>query len=254
MDEGLQVLILVLCGALAGVINSVAGGGMLISFPALIFFGLQSITANATSTVAMFMGTSATLWAYRRELTTQKRWALRFSPPSLLGGLAGAFLLLHTGEALFRTFVPFLILFAALLFTFQGTVVRWLEIEAHLIEQSHYGIGAAIFVQFCIAIYGGYFGAGIGILMLAALGVLGHTDIHEMNSLKALLGLLINGIAAFYFIVSGSVRWKEAAILTAGAVVGGSVGPPLARKAGSRVVRVFVSAVGFFLGFYFLLR
>lgn len=233
-------------------INAVAGGGTLISFPALVFSGATAIGANATSTVALLLGTSASLWSYRQELASQKRWGWRFAPASLLGGLLGAILLLHTGEAHFRAIVPYLILFAAILFTFQATVSRWLQIEAQAIEQSRYGLAAAIFFQFCVSIYGGYFGAGLGILMLAALGVLGQSNIHEMNSLKVLLGLLINSVAALYFISSGSILWGEALFVAAGALAGGYAGPHLARRVGAKPVRGFVSVAGFGIGFYFL--
>ncbi len=254
MDFVLKPLILFLAGGLAGVINSVAGGGTLISFPLLVFSGAPAIVANATSTVGLLFGTSAALWSYRRELRAQTRWAWRFAPSSLLGGLTGAVLLLETGEAHFRAIVPYLILFAACLFTFQATVSRWLQFEAQTIERSRHGIAAAIFVQFCLAIYGGYFGAGLGILMLATLGVLGQSNIYEMNSLKVLMGTCINSVAAIYFIASGSILWTEMVILAAGALTGGYLGPHLARRVGARVVRGFVSAVGFAIGIYFLIR
>ena len=249
----MKTLILFLAGAIAGVMNSVAGGGTFLTFPALLFSGLPAIAANATSTVALLLGTSASVVGYRRELVSQKRWAWRFAPPSLLGGLVGAILLLETGEAQFRAIVPYLILFAALLFTFQGTVTRWLQIEAHAIERSRHGILAAIIFQFCLATYGGYFGAGLGILMLATLGVLGQNNIHEMNSLKMFLGMLINSVAAAYFIVSGAIHWQEMLLVGSGALVGGYAGPHLARKVGQRIVRAFVSLVGFGIGLYFLL-
>ncbi|MBI4443586.1 MAG: sulfite exporter TauE/SafE family protein [Acidobacteria bacterium] len=253
MEFFIKPLVLFLTGAIAAIMNSVAGGGTLLSFPALMFWGLPAIAANATSTLAMLVGTSTSALGYRRELVSQKRWAWRFAPPSLLGGLVGAILLLETGEAQFRAIVPYLILFAALLFTFQGTVTRWLQIEAHAIERSRHGILAAIFFQFCVATYGGYFGAGLGILMLATLGVLGHNNIHEMNSLKMFLGMLINSVAATYFIVSGAIHWPEMLLVGAGALVGGYAGPHLARKVGQRIVRAFVSVVGFGIGIYFLL-
>jgi uncharacterized membrane protein YfcA len=248
----MNFFILAMAGLTAGVINSVAGGGTLISFPALMLAGVPAIAANATNTVALLPGIASSLVAYRRELAAQRAWAWRFIPVSLLGGLLGAILLLRTGEAQFRAFVPYLILFAAALFTFQNQVSRWLQIEARTIEQSRHGLAAAMMFQFCVAVYGGYFGAGIGILMLAALGILGQTRIHEMNALKVLLALLINAIAATYFIANGTIFWMEAAILGAGALAGGYAGPHLARRMGEKPVRIFVSIVGFAIGIYFL--
>ena len=254
MNFLLEPLILFLAGLVAGVINAVAGGGTLIVFPTLIFYGLTAIGANATSTVGVLPGVMSSLWAYRRELATQKRWLWRFAIPSLIGGGLGAFLVLHTGESLFRRFVPFLILFATVLFTFNGPITRWLQIEAHVIEQSRHAVAAAIAFQFCVAIYGGYFGAGIGILMLAALGMLGQKNIHEMNALRVCLGVMINLVAAAYFIANGLVSWPEAALLAVGTIAGGFAGPRLARAVGAKVVRAFVSITGFTLGIYFLAR
>ena len=254
MNFLLEPLILFLAGLVAGVINAVAGGGTLIVFPTLIFSGLTAIGANATSTVGVLPGVMSSLWAYRRELATQKRWLWRFAIPSLIGGGLGAFLVLHTGESLFRSFVPFLILFATVLFTFNGPITRWLQIEAHLIEQSRHAVAAAIAFQFGVAIYGGYFGAGIGILMLAALGMLGQKNIHEMNALRVCLGVMINLVAAAYFIANGLVSWPEAALLAVGTIAGGFAGPHIARAVGAKAVRVFVSATGFALGIYFLTR
>lgn len=250
----LKALLLFVAGGIAGMINSVAGGGTLVSFPALVFSGAPAIIANATNTVALLPGLFGSLWSYRREFASQKRCAWRFGLPSLLGGLLGAILLLHTGEANFKAIVPYLILFATILFTFQPTVSRWLRIEAEAMQQSRYGLIAALLFQFCVGIYGGYFGAGIGILMLAALGVLGQSDIHAMNSLKVLLALLMNGVAAIYFVASGSILWMDALLMAGGALVGGYGGAELARKLGARVVRGFVSTVGFAIGLYFLFQ
>lgn len=250
----LKTGVLFAAAAVAGIINSVAGGGTLVSFPALVFCGVPTVLANATSTVALLPGAASSLWAYRRQFAVQKRWAWRLGLPSLLGGLLGAVLLLKTGEVRFKALVPYLILFATVLFTFQPSVSRWLRLEAEVFQRSHHGVVFALAFQFCVAIYGGYFGAGIGILMLAALGVLGQNNIHEMNALKVLLALLINAIAAFYFVGAGSVLWTEALTMAAGALAGGYAGARLALRLGPPLVRAFVSTVGFFVAFYFLLR
>ena len=233
--------------------NSIAGGGTLVTFPALVFSGAAAISANATSTVALLTGVGSSIWAYRKELATQSRWAKRFAGPSLVGGLIGAILLLNTAEASFRAIIPYLILFATALFTFQGRILRFLDIKAETIGSSWRGLALALGFQFFVAIYGGYFGAGIGILMLATLGMLGHQDIHEMNSVKVVQAFLINIVAAAYFILARKVMWGDVALVGLGSVFGGVSGPWIGRRVGQRVVRGFVSVVGFAIGLYFLL-
>ena len=250
----LKALLLFFVGTVAGVINSVAGGGTLLSFPTLMFTGVPAIVANATNTIALQVGTMASFVSYRGEFAKQKKWAWRYGPPSMIGGLLGAILLLRTGETLFRHIVPYLILFATILFTFQPVVSRFLQIEAKAMQKSGHALGAAMFFQFCVGIYGGYFGAGIGILMLAALGMMVEGDIHEVNSLKVLMASLINGVAAIYFIANGSVLWADALLLAAGAMLGGYTGPIMARRVGAKIVRGFVTCLGFAIGIYFLVR
>src|ERR1041385_1038042 len=163
MSFAVKAALLIGAGWLAGVMNSIAGGGTLVTFPALVFAGVPAITANATSTVALLTGVASSIWAYRKELATQSRWAMWFAGPSLVGGLIGAILLLRTGEASFRAIIPYLILFATALFTFQQPVMRLLDIKAEPGESKH-GLALALVFQLFVAIYGGYFGAGIGIL------------------------------------------------------------------------------------------
>jgi uncharacterized protein len=229
---------------LAGAINSVAGGGTLVSFPALIWLGLDSVTANATSTVAIWPGTVGSIWGYRRELRQAEPRFRVLIVPSLVGGIMGALLLRSTRPATFDRLVPFLILFATLLFMAQEPVQRMLktaDAEAH--KSARWLVGALLF-QLAVGIYGGYFGAGIGILMLAALSILGLSDIHEMNSLKVVFGGSINGIAAAYFIWARMVYWPDVLIMAIGAIVGGYGGAGVARKLGRTTVRRIVIAIG----------
>ena len=229
---------------LAGAINSVAGGGTLVSFPALIWLGLNSVTANATSTLAIWPGTLGSFWGYRREFREAEARFRILIFPSLLGGITGALLLRWTKPAFFDKLVPFLILFATLLFVIQGAVQRWLktgDAESH--KSTSWMVGALLF-QLAVGIYGGYFGAGIGILMLAALSILGLSDIHEMNSLKVVFGGSINGIAAVYFAVAGMVKWDYVVIMAVGAILGGVGGAGAARKLGRAAVRWIVIAIG----------
>ena len=237
---------------LAGAINSVAGGGTLVSFPTLIWLGLDSVTANATSTVAIWPGTVGGLFGYRREIRAVGRdhWALL--APSLIGGLAGAILLRLTPSSVFDRLVPFLILFATLLFMAQARVQRLLGKSGHA-EGGKWLAGAMLF-QLCIGLYGGYFGAGIGILMLAALSILGLKDIHEMNALKVVLAGAINGIAAVYFVAARMVNWRYVLVMVAGALAGGYGGAGAARKAGAPAVRKTVIAIGLGMAVYLFVR
>ena len=229
---------------LAGAINSIAGGGTLVSFPTLIWLGLDSVTANATSTVAIWPGTVGSAWGYRRELrNVQSRFWL-MAVPSLIGGIAGAILLKMTPTTTFDRLVPFLILFATGLFMAQEWVQRLLGTgDAEVRKSSRWLIGGLCF-QLMVGLYGGYFGAGIGILMLAALSILGLSDIHEMNSLKVVLGGTVNGIAAVYFIWERMVFWPYVLLMAVASILGGYGGAGAARKLGRTAVRRLVIAVG----------
>jgi uncharacterized protein len=228
---------------LAGAINSVAGGGTLVSFPTLIWLGLDSVTANATSTVGIWPGTVGSVWGYRRELRTAEPRYRALIAPSLIGGLAGALLLRWTPPSLFDHLVPYLILFATLLFMVQEPVQRMLRTTGE--HRSGRWFAGAMLFQLMVGLYGGYFGAGIGILMLAALSIMGLQDIHEMNSLKVVFGGAVNGIASLYFIWAGMVRWDYAILMAVAAIAGGYGGAGVARRLGQKAVRRIVIAIGF---------
>src|SRR3984957_20573170 len=230
---------------LAGAINSVAGGGTLVSFPTLIWLGLNSVTANATSTVAIWPGTVGSMLGYRRELRAAEPRFLALIIPSLIGGIAGAMLLRLTPSSVFDRLVPFLILFATLLFMAQESVQRMLKTAGAQGRSSTKWLVGAMLFQLGVGLSGGYFGAGIGILMLAALSILGLKDIHEMNALKVILGGTVNGIAAAYFIWKGMVYWPYVLVMMVGAIAGGYDGAGVARKLGGRTVRRIVIGVGF---------
>ncbi|MDT5293229.1 MAG: uncharacterized protein QOJ76_109 [Acidobacteriota bacterium] len=229
----------------AGLINSIAGGGTLVSFPALLWTGRDPVMANATSTVALWPASLAGVYGFRRELKGGARLFLLFGAPSLVGGVLGAVLLLWTPPETFARLVPFLILFATLLLAVQEPLSRRLrgEDDEPRTPSRAWWAGALVF-QFCVGVYGGYFGAGIGILMLAALGLLGFTDIHRMNALKNLLAICINGIAAAYFIASGKVYWTDVLVMSFAAVAGGYSGARLAYRLGRRFVRLAVIVLG----------
>ena len=237
----------------AGMINSVAGGGTLISFPALVWIGRDPIVANATNTLSLWPGSLAGMIGFRRELAGSKRWILALIVPSIAGGIAGAVLLLHTPSATFAAIVPYLILVATLLLAVQEPISRRLTSQSDG-DQSRRWWAVAIIFQFLVAVYGGYFGAGIGILMLAALGLMGLTDIHRMNGLKNLFALSINGVAAVYFASSGAVRWSDSLLVAAGAIAGGFGGAGLARKLGRKFVRRAVILIGIGMAISLFLR
>jgi len=230
---------------LAGAINSVAGGGTLISFPTLIWLGLDSVTANATSTVAIWPGGVGSAWGYRRELRTAEPRLLAMLVPSLIGGLTGAWLLRFTPPAIFDRLVPFLILFATLLFMVQEPVQRHLKTTQAAAHRSNKWLLGGMLFQLAVGIYGGYFGAGIGILMLAALSILGLEDIHQMNGLKVIFAGTVNGVAAIYFMAQHMVYWPYVVLMAVAAILGGYGGAGTARKLGRTAVRRMVIAVGF---------
>lgn len=244
---------------IAGMMNSVAGGGTLVSFPVLVWIGIDPIRANVTSTVALWPGSLGALVGFRRELGDSRRWMLLLGAPSVAGGLIGAFLLLLTPSRVFASIVPFLILFATILFAVGEPITRRFarsdNSESHMLRSPSRGwwIGAIVF-QFLIAIYGGYFGAGMGILILAALGLMGLTDIHQMNGLKNFFAVCINIVAAAYFIASGRVEWTYALVMVVGAIVGGYGGAGLARRLGRRFVRRAVIVIGLGMAVSLLFR
>lgn len=227
----------------AGMVNTLAGGGTLLTFPALIWVGRDPVLANATSTVALLPGSFSGMLGFRRELENSRRWIVRLGIPSFAGGILGAVLLLKTPSSVFALLAPWLILFATGLMIVKEPLARRISREPDK-EPTRLWWAGAIFFQFLVGIYGGYFGAGIGILMLAALGLLGFTDLHQMNGLKNFFAICINGIAAVYFIFLGAVIWADVLIMIAAAVAGGYAGAKLAYRLGRRFVQYFVVAIG----------
>jgi uncharacterized membrane protein YfcA len=232
--------ILLIAAFAAGAINSIAGGGTLLSFPALVWIGRDPIMANATNAVALWPGSLSAMVGFRREMAGMRRWLLALTIPSLVGGMVGAVLLLRTSTKTFTQLVPFLILGATLLLAAQEIITRRLQ---HVAQGKRWIIFAFVF-QFFVGVYGGYFGAGMGILMLAALGLIGLTDLHQMNGLKNLLAICINGVAAIYFALSGAVLWRDAVIMAVAAIAGGYAGARIARKLGRKFVRGAVVVIG----------
>jgi uncharacterized membrane protein YfcA len=243
-----EIVGLVLAAAAGGAINAVAGGGTLLTFPTLLLFGTPPIVANATSTLALVLGTSGSIYGYRQHIAAVRPWLWRFLPISLLGGAIGGALLISTSNRMFSKLVPFLILFATVLFLAQGIFRRFARLDDQGVQtaKNHAFWGAVLF-QFGVAIYGGYFGAGIGILMLASLGFIGLSHIHEMNTLKTILGSLINLVAAVVFVFAGLINWPKAGLMTVGAIGGYYLGAHYAQRIPQRRVRQLITTIGFIL-------
>jgi uncharacterized membrane protein YfcA len=240
-----EILGLASAAAVAGAINAVAGGGTLLTFPVLTFFGTPKIIANATSTLALVIGTGGSIFSLRKQIGAVRAWLVRFVPVSVLGGWLGSVLLTRTGESVFARLVPFLILFATVLFLTQGAFRRFAGFgEKGPAHPHHRAVWVAVLFQFAVSVYGGYFGAGIGILMLASLGFLGLSDIHEMNALKNVLSCLINVVAALWFICAGLIDWPRAGVMSVGALGGYFLGAHFSQQLPQRAVRRLVTTIG----------
>jgi hypothetical protein len=242
----------------AGVMNALAGGGTILTFPALLAAGVNPVAANATNAVALVPGSLSAGWGYRRELGSYSgRVLTALIASSLAGGLVGAWLVPVVGDVLFRAIVPWLILGATALFIVQEPLRRWRERHSAELEAKHlqhvnlWGLSAA---QFVVAVYGGFFGAGMGILMLAELGLVGLTNIHQMNGLKNFGAVCINGIAAIYFALGQHVRWPLAALMAVGSILGGYAGAWLALRVGQAMVRAAVILIGLAMGVLMLVK
>jgi len=252
------VRLALLAGAasLAGAVNSIAGGGSLISFPAALAAGLPPVVANATNSVALTPGGLAAALAYRRELGTRRSLALGLALPAAVGGLVGAAALLAAPERVFQLIVPWLVAIATLLLVVQERLQRRALSTAKSAHSSPtrgrvawVAVGLAL-----MAVYGGYFGAGIGIVSLALLALLGEASIHELNAMKTVIVAAINGTAAVYFVASKAVDYPAAGAMALGAITGGYAGAALARRARPAAVRWLVVAIGVVLSVILALR
>jgi uncharacterized membrane protein YfcA len=244
---------LFIAGILGGALNAVAGGGSFIAFPALLFTGVPPIPANATNTVALWTGVSASGGAYRERLDVPKRVLAPLLASGLVGGLIGAFLLLKTPAHTFMRVLPWLMLGATLLFMSGKRLAGGRVSSVGHDATTAAIVGASIFELF-VAVYGGYFGGGVGIVNLAMLAAVGMTDIHAMNALKSVLGMVINGIAVVVFVLKGAVYWPEAVVMIIGAIVGGYFGAHYSLRLPQAYVRWFVIVVGAGMTAYFFVK
>lgn len=248
-------LLIFLAAIAAGMLNSIAGGGTLVTFPMLILAGHPPIVANATNALALVPAGWSSMFGYRAALREMPRRFTVLVIPSAIGGGVGAVLLRLTPPPTFDRLVPFLIIFATILFMLQGVVQRWLRTSdvGHHPVTTNWLVGAS-FYQFVVGIYGGYFGAGMGILMLAVMGMMGMADIHQMNGLKNLIGSFINLIASLYFIYSGLIDWPTAGLMSIGSIIGGYAAAGIARRLSQKMVRRVVILIGFGMALSLFLR
>ncbi|AFY53713.1 putative permease [Rivularia sp. PCC 7116] len=249
-----SIIFLFTASLLAGIVNGVAGGGGLIAFPALLISGIPSINANATNATALWFGTVASTVAYRREFLSQRHLLLLLSSVSILGGIFGSYLLLHTSPAKFSALVPYLMLIATLLFIFSQPLMKFLNKRNQNSESIRLPLTVILPWQLAIATYGGYFGGGSGILMLALLNFTGLQNIHRINAYKSWLASCINAAAITHFAFADKIIWFEACIMAAGAIIGAYSSAYLARKLHPLWIRSFIIGVSLSMTCYFFIQ
>ena len=275
-----------------GALNAVAGGGSFIGLPMLIFSGVPAVSANATNTLALWPASISSAWAYRRELSAARAWVTRLGAVSLAGGILGGLLLVRTSDTAFLRLLPWLLLVAAVTFSFGSTLQRMFARQHPAGEAAQHPTASAtqhptasatqhaageaakhpageaakhptaidpqhltvLFLQLLISVYGGYFGGGMGIMMLATLAIAGMTDMHQMNAVKSVLAVLINGVALAEFIALGAIAWAPGIIMVAGGIAGGYVGAATARRVDQRYVRALVMVIAWGMTIYFFLQ
>ena len=253
MATPLQLTLVALAGTAAGMVNAVAGGGTLMSFPALTAMGMPAIAANVTNTVALWPGMAGGIVAQRRDFAGQQRRLWVAVPVGVAGGLLGGLLLLRTGESTFRALVPYLILIAAALLALQDRLRAWL-----VTHPSHHAGGEStarlVLPVAAGAIYGGYFGAGLGVILLAVLGLILDDTLTRLNALKQAIALAANLAAAVFFLFSGQIDWPIALIMAAGAIVGGSIGGKLAGRIPPARLRAVVVTIAVLVAAVYLVK
>ena len=246
-----QMLVLFAAGIVAGGVNAIAGGGTFFTFPALLAAGLPPVAANASNAVAVWPGHAVATLSYRQELARNKGRLVGSGIVALLGGSAGALLLLRTGDATFTALIPALLIAATLIFACK----RWLEVALSALRPGHAQRRVTLWGwEFAIAVYGGYFGAGLGVLMLAGLALTGLRDLHQLNALKNLLSAIIASIAVVLFVVADAVSWPHATLALVGSVIGGWLGVRVAKRIPARWLERAIVAIGGLLSLYYALN
>lgn len=248
----IATLLLFSTAFLAGGLNSVAGGGSFITFPTLIFTGVNPVIANATNNTAIWVASLSSAGAYRKDLGVPRKQLFLLCGVSLIGGIIGSIALLYTSADVFEKLIPYLLLFATVIFVFGDWFKAWFQRQKPVPEAP--SIVNLMLAQLAIAIYGGFFGAGLGILMLATLGFLGIKSIHSMNAFKTFLGSCINGISIVPFLLAGVIAWEQTIVMAVGGSLGGYLCAHYARKLEPQLIRKFVIAVAVSMTVYFFIH
>ncbi len=247
-------ILIFLAAVAAGFINAMAGGGTLVSFPVLLAVGIPPIVANVTNTVALVPGTIGGMWSQRKDFRSQYQRLLKLLPAAIVGGIAGGLLILNTNENTFRSIIPYLILLATLLLAAQGTIKSWVVKRIGHAHTEHHNPLIMLSLAFLASIYGGYFGAGLGVILMAVLGFVTDDSMTRLNFLKQALGFAINLAAAIYFAFSGKVDWMVALVMVFGSLIGGLIGGKLAGKMKPELLRWIVVSAGLIAAVIFFLK
>ncbi len=249
-----SIILLFAASLIAGIVNGVAGGGGLIAFPALLIAGVPAINANATNATALWFGTVASTIAYRQEFSSQRQSLLLLSCVSVIGGIIGSYLLLHTSQSKFSGLIPYLMLIATVLFIINQPLIKWLNKHSQNSELIRLPLIVILPLQLIISTYGGYFGGGSGILMLAILNFIGIGNIHTLNAYKTWLATCINAAAIIHFTFGNKIIWLEAIVMASGAIIGAYSSAYLARKLHTLWIRSFIIGISSSMTCYFFLR
>ncbi len=247
-------ILVFLAAVTAGFINAMAGGGTLVSFPVLLAIGVSPVVANVTNTVALVPGTIGGMWAQRNAFVSQRSRLYKLLPVSVLGGIAGGLLILNTSEDAFRSLIPYLILLATLLLAFQVKIKNHIVSRLGHAHTEHHNPAIMMGLVFLAAVYGGYFGAGLGVILMAVLGLVTDENMTRLNFLKQALGFVINLAAAIYFVFSGKVDWMIAFIMIFGSLAGGWIGGRLAGKMKPEILRWIVVTAGLIAAVAFFIK
>ncbi|MDO8952632.1 MAG: sulfite exporter TauE/SafE family protein [Draconibacterium sp.] len=247
-------ILIFLAAVTAGFINAMAGGGTLVSFPVLLAVGISPVVANVTNTVALVPGTIGGMWAQRRDFVSQRARLIKLLPVSIIGGVAGGLIILNTNEDAFNSLIPYLILMATLLLAAQVKIKNWIISRIGNAHTEHHNPAVMMGAVFTAAVYGGYFGAGLGVILMAVLGLVTDENMTRLNFLKQSLGFVINLAAAIYFVFSGKVDWMVAFIMIFGSLIGGWVGGKLAGKMKPEILRWIVVTAGLIAAVAFFVK